>query len=226
MTARLSADVRRRSLIEAGLDVAARSGIGAVTVRAVADEAAVSLGVVHYCFENKEALVTAMGEHLIAEIGTAVHAAFTEAVASDGLPGGTGIRALREAIHRGLDSLWEVVEATADRQLLTYEITAHSVRSRRQGSAPAGEIGTLQYRVMDVEAERFLVRAAAAASMRWTDPLDVLTRSALATVDGVVLRWLVDRDTVSVIAELDDLAGRLASRAVPSVSSARPDSPA
>ncbi|MGB3769929.1 MAG: TetR/AcrR family transcriptional regulator [Rhodococcus sp. (in: high G+C Gram-positive bacteria)] len=210
MTARLSAENRRSQLIEAGLTVAARSGISAVTVREIAEHAHVSLGVVHYCFENKEALVTAMGEALIAELGSAVSEALTGAMTAEG-QSAAGPRALRESLHRGVAALWSVVEKTADRQLLTYEITAYSVRS--EGCGP--EIGTKQYHVMDAETGRFLIAAAAASSMRWTEPMASLTRSALATIDGVVLRWLVDNDTLAVIAELDDLAARIATKAVP-----------
>ncbi|MBY6685169.1 TetR family transcriptional regulator [Rhodococcus sp. BP-149] len=211
MTVRLPADLRRSQLIEAGLTVAAEAGIAAVTVRAVAEHAEASLGVVHYCFENKEALVTAMGEALVQELGAAVGTAL-HAAAADGRRDCAGPRALREILHRGVAALWSVIESTADRQLLTYEITAYSVRSA--GAGPG--IGTLQYRVMDTETESFLEAAAEASRMRWTEPMASLTRSALATIDGVVLRWLVDQDTLAVIAELDDLAARIAAKAVPS----------
>jgi AcrR family transcriptional regulator len=209
MSVRLAADLRRTQLIDAGLAVAAESGISAVTVRAVADHASVSLGAVHCCFENKEALVTAMGASLVHELGSAVSIALHHAAEPSGLRC-VGPRALREVLHRGMAALWTVVEATADRQLLTYEITAYSVRSA--GAGPG--IGTLQYRVMDTATERFLDAAADASSMLWTEPMGSLTRSALATIDGVVLRWLVDRDTLAVIAELDDLAARIATKAV------------
>ncbi len=45
-------------------------------MRAVAENAGVSLGVVHYCFESKEALVVAMGETLIRQLSEALHVAF------------------------------------------------------------------------------------------------------------------------------------------------------
>ena len=51
---------RREQLIEAAITVASRDGIEAATVRAVAAEAGVSLGVVHYCFQDKSELMRAM----------------------------------------------------------------------------------------------------------------------------------------------------------------------
>jgi AcrR family transcriptional regulator len=214
MLNRLPADVRRTQLIEAGLAIAERSGIASVTVRAVAEEAHVSLGVVHYCFENKEALVAAMGEELVTQLSTAMRGAFgAETSESTGCL--TGARGLRELLHRGLTAMWDVIENTADRQLLTYEITTYSLRSRAAGSTVAGNIGLLQYQVMDTEAAEFLSRTAQFTSMVWTEPLSALARAALATIDGLVLRWLVDRDSLAIIAELDDLAARFTTKAVP-----------
>ena len=57
---RLPVAERREQLIEAALAVASRDGIDAATVRAVAAEAGVSLGVVHYCFQDKDELLRAM----------------------------------------------------------------------------------------------------------------------------------------------------------------------
>ena len=57
---RLPVAERREQLIEAALAVASREGIEAATVRAVAAEAGVSLGVVHYCFQDKDELLRAM----------------------------------------------------------------------------------------------------------------------------------------------------------------------
>ncbi|WP_188543511.1 TetR/AcrR family transcriptional regulator [Rhodococcoides trifolii] len=214
MLNRLPADVRRTQLIEAGLTIAERSGIASVTVRAVAEQAHVSLGVVHYCFENKEALVAAMGEQLVTQLSGAMREALgaetTESAACL-----TGARGMRELLHRGLTAMWDIIENTADRQLLTYEITTYSLRSRAAGSTVAGNIGLLQYQVMDTEAAQFLARTAAFTSMAWTEPLSSLARAALATIDGLVLRWLVDRDSLAIIAELDDLAARFTTKAVP-----------
>ncbi len=37
---------------------------------------------------------------------------------------------------------------------------------------------------------------------------------SLAMIDGLVLRWLVDRNGDFIVAELDDMAGIIATRAV------------
>ena len=68
--------IRKRQLIEATIDLAIREGLAAASVRRIADEANVSLGVVHYCFSSKEALLNAVAVLVIA----AVHTGWVERV--------------------------------------------------------------------------------------------------------------------------------------------------
>ena len=64
MPARVDHDERRRTIIDGLLDVAARDGLHAVTLRAVADAAGVSLRLVQYYFDDKTALLHAGLHHL------------------------------------------------------------------------------------------------------------------------------------------------------------------
>jgi len=57
MPARVDHDERRRTIIDGLLDVAARDGLHAVTLRAVAVAAGVSLRLVQYYFDDKSALM-------------------------------------------------------------------------------------------------------------------------------------------------------------------------
>ncbi|MEZ5150197.1 TetR/AcrR family transcriptional regulator [Rhodococcus zopfii] len=211
MLNRMPADERRAQLIESALDLAERGGVGAVTVRAVAENAGVSLGVVHYCFESKEALVVAMGETLVRQLSEALHVAFD--LPHDGADP-QGVRGLRQLLYAGLNAMWPTIEATANRQILTYEITTYSLRQRASESERGGRIATEQYRFMDVEACRFLTDCAERTGTAWTEPVEDIARMALAMIDGLVLRWLVDRNGDFIVAELDDVAGIIAARAV------------
>lgn len=218
MLNRLPADERRAQLVESALALAERGGVGAVTVRAVAEHAGVSLGVVHYCFDSKEALIVAMAETLIDQLGEAMNAAFD--LPDDG-PDTQGLIGLRQLLYAGLTAMWPALEFTAGRQLLTYEITAYSLRHRGAASASnevdgqvaSGDIATLQYQRMDEHATGFLVACAERSATEWLEPVSSLARLALALLDGLVLRWLVDQDTDAVVIELDNLAGTIASRA-------------
>ena len=158
MLNRLPADERRAQLVESALTIAERSGVASVTVRAVAEEAGVSLGVVHYCFESKDELLAAMGEALIRQLSESMSASFSQVRHASELRGVTG---LRELLHIGLSGMWPIIEATPDRQLLTYEITAQALRHRAVGAGRAGAIADEQYRIMDEEAVAFLDECAA-----------------------------------------------------------------
>ncbi|WP_072806879.1 TetR/AcrR family transcriptional regulator [Rhodococcoides yunnanense] len=208
MQTRLSADSRRARLVTAAVNRAEQVGIESLTVRAVAEEAGVSQGSVYYWFDSKEALVIAMGEGLIVDVTRALEAAFTDSVNLPGVPG------LRELVHSGLSAIWPLVEQTADRQLLSYEIKTYLLRHRALGSELAASIATGQYRIRDSDTLLFLEKCAQFTGTRWLEPIDAVARFGMATVDGLILRWLVDRDDVAVIAALDDLSGVIASKAV------------
>ncbi|NLU83916.1 TetR/AcrR family transcriptional regulator [Rhodococcus sp. HNM0569] len=211
MLTRLPADERRRQLVESALSIAERTGVASVTVRAVAEEAGVSLGVVHYCFESKDELLAAMGEALILQLSESMHEAFGRVRHAPELKGVSG---LRELLHIGLSGIWPVIEQTPDRQLLTYEITAQSLRSRGTEGDRAARVSHEQYRLMDAEAIEFLDTCAEMAEVTWTVPVVELARTALAFIDGVVLRWLVDRNSEAVVVMFDDLAQAIADKAV------------
>ncbi|MFD1811621.1 TetR/AcrR family transcriptional regulator [Rhodococcus gannanensis] len=211
MLNRLPAEERRAQLVESAMGIAERGGVGSVTIRAVAEDAGVSLGVVHYCFESKEALVAAMGEALVLQLSQALRYAFGQARADESE---TGIRALKGLLHSGLSAMWPIIEATPDRQLLTYEITAYGLRQQAAGAELAGAIANNQYATMDAEAVAFLESCAEHSGTRWTEPVPHIARFALAVIDGIVLRWLVDRDGEAVVAELDDLVQMVTRKAV------------
>ena len=193
------------------MGIAERGGVSSVTIRAVAEDAGVSLGVVHYCFESKEALVAAMGEAIVLQLSQALRYAFGQARTEEAQ---SGPRGLRELLHSGLSAMWPIIEATPNRQLLTYEITAYGLRQQAAGAELAGSIAAKQYATMDAEAVEFLERSVEHVGMRWTEPVAHLATFALAVIDGIVLRWLVERDSEAVIAELDDLVQLVTGKAV------------
>ena len=207
----LPADVRRGQLIDAALVLAAGQGVAALTIRRVAEAAGVSLGVVHYHFEGKDELLTAMAESLILAISESMRTAFIHRI---GTAHTRGIEGLRELLRAGIGGLWPIIEATPDQQLLTYEITALALRQRGAGHAAAGAIAARQYHTMDTEAVAFLDLCAHRAGVTWSTPVDQVARLAVSALDGLVLRWLVDRDSAAALAALDDLVQIIATKAV------------
>ncbi|MBN9620006.1 MAG: TetR family transcriptional regulator [Actinobacteria bacterium] len=195
---RLPVGERRAQLIGAALAVATAEGIGAVTVRRVAEQAGVALGVVHYCFADKDELVAALASRIVDDLT----AAGSAALAFDEPP------TLTEALQVAVAGLWDTIAQTPDAQLLTYEITTHTLRHPELRDA-----ARRQYEVSQGAAERLLTLAAGAAGARWSRPVGELAGEALAYVDGVTLRWLVDGDAAEARERLSSFAGYLATQA-------------
>ncbi|KAF0964711.1 TetR/AcrR family transcriptional regulator [Rhodococcus sp. T7] len=210
MAKKLPADERRAQLLEAALAIAAERGVDALTMRPLAAAAGTSLGIVHYHFHDKDTLLTHLGETQILQVNDAMRLAFGQYTEPAGL---TGILALGDLLRAGIRGLWPIIEATPHHQLLTFEITAHALRQRSAGNVSAGAIAQRQYRTMDAEAVAFLTLCARRADVTWTTSVDHVARFALTCMNGVVLRWLVDRDSDAALLTLDDLVQILTTKA-------------
>lgn len=190
---------RREQLVQAALVVAIRDGIEAATVRAVAAEAGVSLGVVHYCFEDKN--------ELLREVGLAITTQNVERITFD-MPM-EGINA-RGAISLALGILWDSIREHRGAQLLSYELTTTSLRHLE---LRAVAIGQLEHN-WDV-AEHVLDQAATLAAVAWSVSVRRLARLSVAAIDGVSLAWLVDGDDDAARAALSSFADHIATYARP-----------
>lgn len=210
MAKKLPADERRAQLLEAALMIAAEQGVDALTLRPLAAAAGASPGIVHYHFHDKDTLLTEMGETQILQVNDGMRLAFGQYTEPSGL---TGIPALEDLLRAGIRGLWPIVEATPHHQLLTYELTAHALRRRSAGNLAAGAIAERQYSAMDAETVAFLTLCATRADVTWITPVEQVARFALACMNGLVLRWLVDRDSAAALIALDDLVQILTSKA-------------
>ncbi|BAD55491.1 transcriptional regulator, TetR family [Nocardia farcinica] len=204
MSSRLSVEERRAHLIEAAIGLAEKKGVAGVTTRDVAQAAGVSLGVVHYCFENKDALMTELVKALSMELRDSVDA--DETVWQDV---GSGKDALQKLVRAGLELMWLNIEATPERQLLTYETTTYALREGEQTPAKLA-IAREQYTFNDSTVADILDHARDATGTQWSVPVQTLSRFTLNVIDGLVLRWLVDNDSAAVRDQLDLLAEMVA----------------
>jgi AcrR family transcriptional regulator len=208
----LSVEERRTHLIVAAIGLAERKGVSGVTTRDVAKAAGVSLGVVHYCFENKDALMM--------ELVKALSTAMRDCIDTDTDTGvwqhsETGPVTLRAVVSAALSMLWLNVEATRRRQLLAYEAVTYVLRESEpeQGNSTTSSIAVDQYVATDATIGEVLAKAARIAQTRWTTPLPTLSRLVVTMVDGIVLRWLVDDDSVAARGQLDLLTDLLLTHA-------------
>lgn len=175
--------LRRAQLIDAAVAVAIRDGIEHTTIRAVAAEAGVSLGVVHYCFADKAELLRAVN----AATGTANLAGVIASI--DGAAG------IRELLQASAQHLARSITERRAMHVVAFELTVAAVRDPEL--APLVEA---HYRTVCLAAETFLREVAAAARVRWTIPVPVLARLAVAMHDGLALDWLVE-PTYSLVSE-------------------------
>ena len=186
---------RRAQLVQTSLDIATAEGIGAVTVRRVAEDAGVALGVVHYCFDDKDDLLASLAERIVSDLVAAGAEPLTDVVAED----------LPSALRCALTGLWASISSTREAQLLTYEITTQSLRQPSLRS-----VADRQYEISQAAAEGLLELSAQACGATWTEPIAELGAQALAFVDGTTLRWLVDGDGAGAVRRLDAFASYLA----------------
>ena len=191
---RLDIDTRRTQLIDAAIRIALRDGLDNTTVRRIATEAGVSLGTVHYCFDNKRALLEAVVETLLQrEVDVAEF---------DLHDGATPVDAIKQAFRY----YWTLSGAQTERQRLVYELVAYLVRQEAPGPELAQRIFANKYEVVRGFVELFQKKGEAELGL----PADLIARMTVAMTDGVALAWLADGDDEKALEVLDSFAEILA----------------
>lgn len=189
-------------MVDAGMAIAEREGADAVTVRRVAAEAGVSLGLLYHCFATKDELTIAMATRIAEELAAAGDAARSQ------VHGPAVDHDLASVLRVALRGLWAAVEKTPGRQLLSYEITTRALR------APGlGGVAQRQYAATDELVTEVLTRAAETAAVTWDRDLAELAGVVVMAVDGATLRWLVDDDSDAALVRLGHVADLLATMA-------------
>ncbi len=121
----------------------------------------------------------------------------------------SGKEALQKLVRAGLELMWLNIEATPERQLLTYETTTYALREGEQTPKKLA-IAREQYAFNDSTLTDILDHARDATATEWSVPVQTLSRFTLNVIDGVVLRWLVDNDSEAVRTQLDLLSEMIA----------------
>ncbi|MBK9101792.1 MAG: TetR/AcrR family transcriptional regulator [Austwickia sp.] len=189
---RVPADQRREQLIEATIQLAVRKGLAEASVRNIAEEANVSLGVVHYCFNSKEALLKAVAESFVTPIIGPVSEAISAAEPGE----------LVDALETALQVFADVMMADRGRQLLGYELVAWSIRGE-------GDAAKSLHRAYLEVIDKYLKEGIGLKDGDLRFSLDDAPRMILAWLDGVMLGWLVDGDDERCRRMLRDFASIL-----------------
>lgn len=188
---------RRAELTEVALRVMARDGAWELTTRALAKEADVPHGSVHYAFSSKAEIVRAVIE---ADRDSAVEI-FAQVDVGSGSP--------PEALGRAFTAYLDRLLADPQTELVLQELTLMSVRDP--------ELGELM-RESSVGYEEGLAallgRIAERAGATWDTEVRIIVEQLLGLLFGTTVSWLAHRDDALLRATLEDAArlyaGRLA----------------
>lgn len=181
---RRSVDERREQLIDAAIDVLATDGLAGTTTRRITEHAGVALGAFHYAFRSKDDLLRAVIERFSAGITAVLDQAAAE-------PFDT-VEVLTERVIRGY---WAFVEETPQLQLAQYELTLYALRN-----PDLRELGELQYTRMSDAVMSVLGRVPGLVEGQEREDL---ARYLAATMDGLILQHVVQRDDVAARRRLE-----------------------
>lgn len=186
---------RRAELTEVALRVMAREGAWALTTRALAKEADVPHGSVHYAFSSKAEIVRAVIE---ADTDSALRI-----FADVDVEGTTPEHALTGALTAYLNRLL----ADPQTELVLQELTLMSVRDPELGELMrASEVGYRQ------GLASLLERIAERAGATWDADVRVIVEQLLGLIFGATVSWLLHRDDALLRTTLEDAARLYAGR--------------
>lgn len=195
---RMALKDRREELIEAAIRVLVRDGVARATTRAIAAEAGVTLGVLHYCFTSRVEMLEEAAKRLTDRKAAEAREAFAS---------GTDLRA---SIAQSLRTFWHGVEAAPGEEQVGFELTQYALRNEE-----FEQVARRQYEHYLDLYNGLLESAARSAGVRFTVPVPVLARYINAMLDGLSMSWLVDRDSKRSEEVLDQLTDYLVSCAAP-----------
>jgi AcrR family transcriptional regulator len=180
---------RRRQLASAARAVLTRDGVAGTTLRAVAAEADVPLGTLHYVFPSKELMIRAV----IEEVRDETVALLGRVDKSVGL---------ELAIRRGLRAFWEQ-QIVGDPQapLMRHELFLYAVRTPGLESLARWQMEGYSRIVAE-----WCQEAANNAGEVCDVPFDVLARAIVGGTLGIAMQYLGDRDQARSLRDVEAVA--------------------
>lgn len=213
---RIPAEQRRRELTAVAHTVMARDGAFGLTTRAVAKEAGVPHGSVHYAFHSKDELIRAVVRDDIdrstaafrrfaaPEANTPEHAG--QAAGSDATPEHAASPTEQAVSPEGIlhaafasyadNLIGDPWEEAAQQELALMCARDEQLRVIMQES-------NASYRELIGSILDYL---AAATGKTWAQPADMLAENILGALFGTAQLWLIDRDDATLYASLATLA--------------------
>ncbi len=190
---------RRRELTETAVRVMARDGAWALTTRAVAEEARVPHGTVHYAFSSKNELLREVMRLDISHLND-LAATQREREISSALD-------VRHAAAEVFTAYADSVMADPDTETAYFELSLMAARDPELRALSGQSQG--EYRAVVAE---LLEDMAARTGLAWDADVALVAEQALSGLFGAAVGWLEHRDDALFRALLDDAAEVLARR--------------
>ncbi len=187
----------RSAIVAATIRLMAREGVAAASTRRVAAEAGVAQATIHYVFGTKTELYRAVIEAVTANIvraveeGLAPHPHWTEDVA-------VASRAV-----------WDMVEEETSTALLLVELTAYALRDPDLRDLAEGLYDSYQ-RLAEDATRTILART----DRELRVPVEEVARFVVATLNGLVLSYLVRGDREQSRRDLENVVDAITAVAV------------
>jgi AcrR family transcriptional regulator len=201
-------DARRAQIVNAAYEVALRTGIAGVTLRAVGAEAGLSHGLLLFHFERKDELIGALLDHVLATtamLHLSGNPVSEEAVSEDLAPLAPGPGRLAALLHRELERLAR--EPQGMRLFLEYWALGVRQAMIRRKIAAALERYRAAFRSLAEE----MLRDDAAPSIGVTP--EAIAAVAVSLINGWAVQRMIDPrrfDTDAYLAAVHRLIGRIA----------------
>lgn len=195
----VSAGERREQIIDAAVDVIAREGLARATTRRIAERAGAPLSVLHYCFENKGALLLAL----------AVRAAD---MLDEYFVGCDPAQGVESTIRQDIDALWRWYQDHTGLQLALLELGMARVR---RGGSP-DEIYAMWNRFGREVMLRHLNTAVTFDRRPLALPVEEIVRFILHRFDGLTLELAASQDVAACQRQVDLLGDAIIRLALPS----------
>jgi AcrR family transcriptional regulator len=203
MTHASAAEVRRTAILAAAIHVLSSEGINDTTTRKIAAAAGINQATLLYHVGTKDELLLAVLREMMRLTGEVARRVLTAGLSP------------RAAIRHSITAFWQQVEATPELQVMQYELTLYALR--HGGSA---WLAREQYAGYGAVVEELLCETFTAAGARCALPFPALARFIVGGLDGLILQFISDRDSVRARRDLETLIAAviaLAEGAAPSL---------
>lgn len=191
---------REEQIVAATLRALRTTGVAGLTLRAVATEAGVALGTLHYVFPTKEQLLRSVINTVIRDLAAVLRANVDLE------------RGLEHALRQSMKNYWgHLVETDTHGQIMQYELTTYSLRSDNN-------LARSQYDSYVSVASDLFKQAAAAAEETCSVGFEELARLSVAGADGLILQYLAHPDHTRAMIDLERLVTMLCFLADPQTS--------